>query len=91
MNTVVRMLLPMVLPRIQKEAATYAADFLNRRHRRRFGIPEPEPDAQTCPPCPVPAERAARIDTVKGLLSVAASIVVGVILGAAVGALVARK
>jgi hypothetical protein len=89
MNTVVKMILPMVLPKVQKEAATYAANYLNRRHRRRLGLPEPE--EPVCPPCPVPADRAARGKAVKNILSVSGSIVAGAALGAGLGVVLAKK
>ncbi len=89
MNTVVKMILPMVLPKVQKEAATYAANYLNRRHRLRLGLPEPEENV--CPPCPVPADRAAGIEALKSVLSLSGSIVAGAALGVGLGMALAKK
>jgi len=89
MNLVLRMLWPILLPKLQKEAAAYAADYLNRRRRRRLGLPEPEENI--CPPCPVPADRAARGKALKNVLSVSGSILAGAALGAGLGAALAKK
>ncbi len=88
MNGVLKIILPIVLPKVQKEAAAYAANYLNRRRRRRLGLPEPE---EVCPPCPVPADRAARGKAVKNILSVSGSIVAGAALGAGLGMALAKK
>ena len=89
MNVALKMILPMVLPKVQKEAAAYAADFLNRRRRQRLGLPEVEEAA--CPPCPLPAARVARGKALKNVLSVGGSILAGVVLGAGLGGALAKK
>ena len=89
MNKALKMILPMVLPKLQKEAAAYAANYLNRRRRRRLGLPESE--EIVCPPCPVPADRAARGKVVKNILALGGSIVAGAALGAGLGAALAKK
>jgi len=89
MKGALKIVLPIVLSKLQKEAAAYAANYLNRRHRRRRGLPEPE--EISCPPCPVPADRAAGGKTVKNILSLGGSIVAGVALGAGLGLVLAKK